>query len=95
MLPYAGDMVNVPLYSSGYLCETRDHPLYAMILKGRCSFAGSALNLSSDYARDLAASAAVGAGQYYLFITRDDALLQKAGLGEEYYSQHTSIPSTG
>lgn len=90
MLPYAGDMVNVPLYSSGYLCETRDHPLYAMILKGRCSFAGSALNLSSDYARDLAASAAVGAGQYYLFITRDDALLQKAGLGEEYYSLHTS-----
>ena len=86
MLGSADDVVNVPLYSSGYLSETADVPLYAMLLKGQRSFAGSALNLSSRFERDLAMSAAVGAGQYYLFITKDDSLLQKSGLSEMYYS---------
>ena len=72
---YAGDIVNAPLYASGFAATDREVPFYAMVMHGLAGYAGAPMNLSSTRDTDLLKAVESGAGLYYRLAYTDVAAL--------------------
>lgn len=66
VLPYAGDVVNIPSDSSRYQLRQQRVPFLQMVLHGLVDYAGAALNLSGDYETAVLTAAMNGGGVQYL-----------------------------
>lgn len=89
-LQSVSDIVNLPINSSRFISEDTYIPFYQMIVSGKKNYSGPALNLSvkeSSYL-DMAASSAA---PYYVLITKDDSVINKADLQDKYYSLNYEV----
>lgn len=89
ILPYASDVVNVPLFSSRFDLEKQDVPLYQMVVHGLVSYAGTPQNLSVNPTENYLRSVEYGAALNYTLITGKNDLLVNTDYESKLYSVST------
>lgn len=85
-LPYATDLVNVPMYDSAYTLEDEGIPFMQLVLHGYLHYGGDAINLSGDYEELFLRSIEYGSSPFYTVAADNTELLKKTALSCRYYS---------
>lgn len=70
-VPYADFIIDLNLGTKGYNIIDDEIPFYEIVLHGLVSYAGSAINLSPDYTKNLLKTVETGAGLYFCFMSAD------------------------
>ncbi len=91
-LPYASDIINVPLYDNSYFIIDESIPLYQMILHGSIDYAGGIINYHDDMDRSELTLRLIeyGASPHYLFTEKSASEMKYTGL-HQYYSTKYDI----
>lgn len=71
-IPYSDFIIDVNLSSKRYNLIDEEIPFMEIALHGLIPYAGTAVNLASDYERNLLKSVEYGAGLYYVFMAADN-----------------------
>lgn len=90
VLPYASDILNVPLNYSGFDAETLCVPFYQMVLHGYVDYAGQSINLSYDSNEYLLRSLEFGAIPYFTLITEKNTNITGTAYETIYFSVNDS-----
>ncbi len=90
VLPYASDILNVPLNYSGFNAETECVPFYQMVLHGYVDYAGQSINLSYDSNEYLLRSLEYGAIPYFTLITEKNTNITGTAYETIYFSVNDS-----
>lgn len=90
VLPYASDVMNVPLNYSGFDAETECVPFYQMVLHGYVDYAGQSINLSYDSNEYLLRSLEYGAIPYFTLITEKNTNITGTAYETVYFSVNDS-----
>ncbi len=69
--PYADFILDVNLTTKGYNIIDEEIPFYEIVLHGLVSYAGTPINLSADYEKNLLKAVETGAGLYFTFMDAD------------------------
>lgn len=85
-VPYATDILNVPLDSSNRYVASEAIPLVGLVFHGYKSFAGTAINLAGDFNNSILRTIENGANLFFLLSYENTATLKTNYGGEEYYS---------
>lgn len=75
-VPYADFIVDVNLSTKGYNIIDQEIPFFEIVLHGLVSYAGTPLNLASNYKKDLLKTVETGAGLHYTFMVADSFQLR-------------------
>lgn len=75
-VPYADFIVDANLSTKRYNIVDEEIPFYEIALHGLVSYAGTAVNLASDYERNILKTVETGAGLYFVFMDADSFELQ-------------------
>lgn len=70
-VPYADFIVDVNLSTKGYNIIDQEIPFFEIVLHGLVPYAGTSLNLASDYEKALLKTVETGAGLYFTFMDAD------------------------
>ncbi len=89
VLPYASNILNVPLFSSRFDLEEYDIPLYQMVTHGLVSYSGTPQNLSVNPVENYLRSVEYGASLSYTLITGQNDLLVNTEYETKLYSVST------
>jgi hypothetical protein len=84
-LPYASDLVNVPMTNSAYTLEDASVPFMQLVLHGYVNYAGEARNLTGEYEEMFLQSIEYGSCPFYTVVA-DNADLIKQSSMSYYYS---------
>ncbi len=84
-LENADILLNVPLTSSNFSCESYSVPFYQMVLHGYKSFAGGAMNISQNSAENYLNSVESGASLYFSCYTNGGASIKETRMGTLTY----------
>lgn len=82
---YVDDIVGLPAESSRFIPETQSVPFMQMLLSGAVTYTGQPLNLDQSK-QTLANLYSNLSAPYFVLITADNQLLEKADLQDQYYS---------
>ena len=85
-LPYAADIVNMPMTSSKTDAQSETVPFLQMVLHSSISYAGTPFNISENSALNRLTSAEFAAAPYAVFITRSDSLIADTDYKSVWYS---------
>ena len=85
VLKCTDNILNLPLESSGFSCESYSVPFYQMTVHGYKTFAGAAVNISRDTESNLLKSAESGAALYFSFYTNADINFKETNAGTLIY----------
>lgn len=88
VLPYASQVTNVPVYSSGYNVTDFDIPFYQMVIHGYIPYASKPINASSNTSLTFMKALAAGSGIHYDFIHEESAELTDTDYDELYYANY-------
>lgn len=90
VIPFANDLVNVPLNSSEYNVEQYSIPLYQMLLHGSVSYSADAYNISKNAEYVHLKSMEYGASMHAALITSDDLKLRNTKYNSILFSMSDS-----
>ena len=92
-IPYATDILNVPLDSSNRYVASEAIPFVGMVLHGYKNFAGEAINLAGDYNNSVLKTIENGASLYFLLSYNQDniSILKTSAEYNKYYSIRYNI----
>lgn len=83
-LPYASDIVNVPMQSSVHTLEDESVPFMQLVLHGYKQYSGEALNLNGEYEDMFLRSIEYGSSPFFTVAADDHELLSKTSMS--YYT---------
>lgn len=78
-------ILNMPLGSSKFSCESFQIPFYQMVIHGYKDYAGSAINISQDSQTAFLQSIESGAGLYFSVYTNEKVFLKETSMGSFTY----------
>ena len=92
-LPYATDIIEVPLDDSSYQYSCASVPFMGMVLHGYKGFSGYALNLTGDYQKTILKSVESGCSPYFVIATANTSELKEyaSSILDRYYSVRYTI----
>lgn len=67
-LPYVNGILQTPLWSTNYSLVDEEVPFFPMVVRGYVDYAGSPLNLSADWRRDVLRAVECGSGIYFSWV---------------------------
>ena len=85
-LPFASDLVKVPMYDSAYTLEDEAVPFMQLVLHGYMHYGGDAINLSGEYEELFLRSIEYGSSPFFTVAADNCELLKKTYFGSGYYS---------
>ncbi|MBR1750113.1 MAG: hypothetical protein IJ740_04390 [Ruminococcus sp.] len=88
VIPYADNITNVPVYSSGFNITDYDIPFYQMVIHGYVPFSGKPINASSNSDEMFMLSLAAGSNIHYDMIYEDASVLQDTDYDDLYYANY-------
>lgn len=88
VLPYASQITNVPVYSSGFNLTDYDIPFYQMVIHGYVPYSTKPINASSNTGETFMLALASGSGMHYDMVYEDAAELKDTDYDELYYSNY-------
>ncbi len=83
-LPYASDIVNVPMQSSAHTLEDESVPFMQLVLHGYKQYSGKALNLAGEYKEMFLKSIEYGSSPFFTVAADNEELLSKTSMS--YYT---------
>ncbi|WP_124100439.1 DUF5696 domain-containing protein [Ruminococcus sp. Marseille-P6503] len=88
VLPYASQITNVPVYSSGFNLTDYDIPFYQMVIHGYVPYSTKPINASSNTGETFMLALAAGSGMHYDMVYEDAAELKDTEYDDLYYSNY-------
>jgi len=88
VLPYASQITNVPVYSSGFNVTDYDIPFYQMVIHGLIPYSSKPVNASSNTSQTFLRALAAGSNIHYDLIHEDAAELTDTDYDELYYANY-------
>lgn len=88
VLPYASQVTNVPVYSSGFNLTDFDIPFYQMVIHGYVPYSTKPINASSNTGETFMLALASGSGIHYDMVYEDAAILKDTEYDELYYTNY-------
>ena len=88
VIPFADNITNVPVYSSGFNVTDYDIPFYQMVIHGYVPFSGKPINASSNSDEMFMLSLAAGSNIHYDMIYEDASVLQDTDYDDLYYANY-------
>lgn len=88
VLPYASQITNVPVYSSGFNLTDYDIPFYQMVIHGYIPYSTKPINASSNTGETFMLALAAGSGMHYDMVYEDAAELKDTDYDDLYYSNY-------
>lgn len=86
VLPYAEDIVNVPMVSSQTDAQSETVPFLQMVIHSSVNYAGTPFNLSENSLLSTLSAVESGGAPYAAFITRSDSLIADTDYKSVWYS---------
>ncbi len=83
-LPYASDIVNVPMYNSSHTLEDESVPFMQLVLHGYKQYSGEAINLTGEYEDMFLKSIEYGSNPFFTVAADNEELLSKTSMS--YYT---------
>lgn len=90
ILPYAGDILNMPLTDGAQVIEDESVPFMQIVLHGYVQYAGAAVNLSDNWQMELLKSAEYGANLYFSLGYKNTDTLKDTTLAYLYSIDYTT-----
>jgi len=84
-LPYTDYILDIPEESNRFHLTDESIPFFQMAVRGYISYAGTPINLSSDYRKAFLKSIETGSGIYFCFIYEENSLVKESYF-DNYYS---------
>lgn len=88
VLPYASEVTNVPVYSSGFNLTDYDIPFYQMVIHGYIPYSTKPINASSNTGETFMLALASGSAVHYDMVYEDAAELKDTDYDDLYYSNY-------
>lgn len=88
VLPYASQVTNVPVYSSGFNLTDYDIPFYQMVIHGYVPYSSKPINASSNTGETFMLALAAGSGLHYDLVYEESAVLKDTEYDDLYYSNY-------
>ena len=88
VIPCVDQIVNVPVYSSGFNVTDFDIPFYQMVVHGYVPYATKAINASSNTGETFMLALAAGSGIHYDMTYAPASTLQDTDFDDLYYSNY-------
>ncbi|MBR4554815.1 MAG: hypothetical protein IKO27_04395 [Ruminococcus sp.] len=88
IIPYATEITNIPVYSSGFNVTDFDIPFYQMVLHGYVPYATKPINASSNTGETFMLALAAGSGIHYDMTYVEASTLKDTDFDELYYSNY-------
>ena len=88
VLPYASQVTNVPVYSSGFNVTDFDIPFYQMVLHGYIPYSTKGVNASSNSSETYMLALAAGSGIHYDFTYEESSTLKDTDYDKLYYTNY-------
>ena len=82
--PYVSHIIDTPIVSSGYQIVDRSVPFLQIVLHGYVSYAGPAINFSSDPWYIVLKSLETGSAPYFVWAAAEPSVLSGSGHGEYF-----------
>ncbi len=90
-LGFTDYILNLPTTDSAYLIADRSVPFIQIALNGYIEYSGTAINLSSDWRKELMTCLEYGTAPYFLLCYNDSSLLKESEIYDSYYSVNFDI----
>ncbi|NLK21935.1 MAG: hypothetical protein GX308_07615 [Epulopiscium sp.] len=89
-LPYATDIVNLPITDNKFYIVDEEVPFYPMVIHGFIDYAGNSINLESDYERDrdILKMIECGSAPYFTWTYEETSRLKDTSLNFMYSTQY-------
>lgn len=84
-LPYSDYILDIPEESNRFHLTDESIPFFQMVVRGYITYAGTPINLSSDYRKTFLKSVETGSGIYFCFIYEENSLVKESYF-DNYYS---------
>ncbi|HEY8350102.1 MAG TPA: DUF5696 domain-containing protein, partial [Clostridia bacterium] len=84
-LPYSDYILDIPEESNQFHLTDESIPFFQMVVRGYITYAGTPINLSSDYRKTFLKSIETGSGIYFCFIYEENSLVKESYF-DSYYS---------
>ncbi len=88
VIPYASQITNVPVYSSGFNITDYDIPFYQMVVHGYVPYSTKPINASSNTGDMFMNAVAAGSGIHYDFTYEESSILQDTDYNDLYYTNY-------
>lgn len=88
VIPYADEITNIPVYSSGFNVTDFDIPFYQMVLHGYVPFSTKPINASSNTGETFLLALASGSGIHYDMTYIEASELKDTDFDDLYYSNY-------
>ncbi len=88
VLPYATQITNVPVYSSGFNLTDYDIPFYQMVIHGYIPYSTKPINASSNTGETFMLSLAAGSNIHYDMIYEDASEIKDTDYDDLYYTNY-------
>ena len=88
VIPYASQITDVPVYSSGFNITDLDIPFYQMVLHGYVPYSTKGINQSSNTSETFMKALAAGSAIHYDFIYEDASVLKDTDYDDLYYTNY-------
>lgn len=84
-LPYSDYLLDIPEESNRFHLTDESVPFFQMAVRGYITYAGTPINLSSDYRKTFLKSIETGSGIYFCFIYEENSAVKESYF-DHYYS---------
>ncbi|MDI9500007.1 MAG: DUF5696 domain-containing protein [Bacillota bacterium] len=84
-LPYTDYILNIPEDSNQFFLTDESIPFFQMVVRGYITYAGTPINMASDYRKAFLKSIETGSGIYFSFIYEENSLVKQTYF-DHYYS---------
>lgn len=88
VIPYASQITDVPVCSSGFNVTDMDIPFYQMVIHGYVPYSTKGINQSSNTSETFMMALAGGSGIHYDFIYEDASVLKDTDYDDLYYTNY-------
>ena len=88
LIPYASQITNIPVYSSGFNITDYDIPFYQMAIHGYVPYSTKPINASSSTGETFMLALAAGSGVHYDFTYAESSTLKDTDYDKYYYTNY-------
>lgn len=88
VIPYASEITDVPVYSSGFNLTDFDIPFYQMVIHGYVPYATKPINASANTSETFMLALAAGSNVHYDMVYEEAATLKDTDYDDLYYSNY-------
>ena len=86
VIPYATDIIELPLDNSGYAISSKSVPFIGLVLHSYMNYAGTAINMDGDTEYAVLKALENGAGLYFILSYQNTDLVKNDKMINDYYS---------